>query len=147
VGFAYHILVHVALTGSGKGVGGYYLHVLVAPLSFALAIGISAAWRSRGVRILAAIHLAYVALFVVAVTWAQLLLFAGVLTKNDARQYALVGSLPPWLGLSEAFERLAVLAFPRIAAALAVAGFAALAYAGVLLLQRPMSSATEPGSS
>ena len=137
-GFAYHILVHVALTGSGRGVGGYYLHILVAPLSFALGIGVAATWHRRSTRALTAIHLAYVMAFVLVVSCAQLLLFAGYLMKDGAKQYARAAVLPPWFGVPDALERLSVLAFPHTAGLLALSGMAALAYAASAYARHPV---------
>ena len=125
VGFAYHILVHVAITGSGRGVGGYYLNVLVAPLATATGLVVARLWRRA--RIVVALHFTYAAMFAAAAAWAQLLLFAGLLDKGDDKFYAARGPLPSWLGVPEALARLQTLAFPAAATVLAVAGVLLLA--------------------
>ena len=124
-GFAYHILVHVAITGSGRGVGGYYLNILVAPLATATGLVVARLWlRARTV---VAMHVTYAALFAAAVAWAQLLLFTGLLDKGGDKFYAARGPLPAALGVPEALARLQTLAFPTVATGLAAAGVLLLA--------------------
>jgi hypothetical protein len=122
IGFSYHMLVHVALTGSGRGVGGYYLHVLVAPLAGAMGLGAAVAWTHPRIRLLSNVLLAYALGFAFLVSIAQAWLFAGLLTKSAAKFYEIAGPLPAWFGLPEVMTRLSVLAFPRTALVLAVAG-------------------------
>ena len=111
-GFAYYMLVFIALTGQGSGFGGYYLHLLVAPLGSALGLGAGAWWRHAGARILGTALVLYSAAFAVAISWAQVLLFAGVLGKSESKFYQLPPKLPPLLGLPEALARMTVLAYP-----------------------------------
>jgi len=112
VGLGHHMLVRIALTGEGSGFGGYYLHVLVAPLGLALGLGVGVWWRRPWVRVLGVALLLYSILFAVVISWAQVLLFAGLLSKSAAKFYEVPGTLPPSLGLPAALGRLAAVAYP-----------------------------------
>jgi hypothetical protein len=127
-GFVYQMLVLIALTGQGSGFGGYYLHLLVVPLGSALGLGVGVWWRHAGTRILATAFVLYSAVFAVAISWAQVLLFAGILGKSESKFYQMPPKLPPLLGLPEALARMTVLAYPFLGA------IAWLVGAGLLLV-------------
>jgi len=130
LGFGYQ-MVRIASTGEGRGIGGYYLHVLAGALGAALGLGVGTWWGHRGVRRLAVGLTAYAVLFGIAISWAQVLLFSGWLVKSGADKfYRAPAGLPPWLGLPDALTRLAALAYPRLAATAWVAG-GALVLAGL----------------
>lgn len=116
VGFVHHMLVLIALTGEGSGFGGYYLHFLVAPLGAALGLGAGVWWRRADARVLGAALALYTIVFAVVISWAQVLLFAGVLWKSDTKFYEVPAGLPPLLGLPEALGRLAAVAYPMTGA-------------------------------
>jgi hypothetical protein len=85
LGLLYHLLVMVAGSGEGMGTPGWYLHVLAAPLSMALAIG----WRWPKIQgALAAYSLVFGAVMVV---W-QLAFFSGCLDRNGIGGGTLVGA-------------------------------------------------------
>jgi hypothetical protein len=73
-GLGYHIVAFVALTGRGASTPGYYLHILAAPLAFAVALG----WR-RGL-LLPALWV-YTALFTVAAWTLEVSMFGGCAAK------------------------------------------------------------------
>jgi hypothetical protein len=112
VGFGHHMLVRIALTGEGSGFGGYYLHFLVAPLGLALGLGVGVWWRRPGARALWVALSLYSILFAIAISWAQVLLFAGLLSKSASKFYEAPVALPPFLGLPAALGRLAAIAYP-----------------------------------
>jgi len=113
-GFVYHMLVLIALTGKGSGFGGYYLHLLAVPLGTALGLGAGVWWRRSIARLLGAAFVLYSAAFAVAISWAQVLLFAGILGKSESKFYQMPLKLPPLLGIPEALARMTVLAYPVI---------------------------------
>lgn len=82
-GLGYHLLTVIAETGRGAGTPGWYLHILVAPISFAMATGWSLLpWRA-GLRALAC---GSVMLGVLG--WGlQLSLFSGCATKSGSNKY------------------------------------------------------------
>lgn len=127
-GFVYHMLVLIALTGQGSGFGGYYLHLLVVPLGSALGLGVGVWWRHAGARVLGTAFVLYSAVFAVAISWAQVLLFAGILGKSESKFYQMPPKLPPLLGLPEALARMTAVAYPVIGA------IAWLVGAGLLLV-------------
>jgi hypothetical protein len=121
-GLLYHTLVLLARTGLGSGTPGYYLHILVAPLGAAIGIGLGAWWaRPLFRRVVTALG-TYAIAFAVAISWAQLLLFAGLLVKGGTKLYEAPSPLPPLLGVPEALARLRVLAFPDLAVVTWLAG-------------------------
>jgi hypothetical protein len=111
---SYYVLLRVAFTGEGRLAAGYYLHFLAGPLGCALGVGLAALWRRRASRAFVCGLVGYAVVFAVVVSWAQVLLFAGILTKSPERFYALVSPLSLLLGLPEALRRLDVLAYPRL---------------------------------
>jgi hypothetical protein len=115
LGFSFHVLVRIALTGEGGGPGGYYLHFLVAPLATALGIGFYAARSIRFLKWLGTILFTYALLFSIVISWAQVLLFSGIIYKIGGNKfYQLPESLPSLFGLPEALGRLNTLAFPTV---------------------------------
>lgn len=146
-GFSYHMLVHVGLWGTGRGVGGYYLHVLVAPLAGAMGLGVAVMWERHSARVIFRTLLAYALAFAVLISTAQAWLFAGLLTKGPDKFYEATGPLPGWFGFPNVIERLSVLAYPRVAVALAIGGTLLTwrGLTGAYRLVRPHSSmATSP---
>lgn len=71
---SYHVFAFVALTGRGASTPGYYLHVLAAPLAFAVALG----WRKGP---LLPILWAYTGLFTVGAWALELSMFGGCAAK------------------------------------------------------------------
>lgn len=115
LGFSYHVLLRIALTGEGRGTSGYYLHFLVVPLIVALGIGFGTAWHKKGFRTTAFILFWYAVVFSVAISWAQFLLFSGIIFKSGSNKfYQFPESMPSLLGLSDAFGHLKIIAFPNI---------------------------------
>jgi hypothetical protein len=77
---------------------------------------------------------AYAVAFGIGVSWAQVLLFAGIFHKaGTSRFYQMPETLPLWLGVPTALERLRALAFPDLGAAAWVLG-GALVLAGLAWL-------------
>lgn len=142
----YYVLVRVALTGEGRLAAGYYLHVLAGPLGTTLGLAIGTVWPRRALRRLVAGLVAYALAFAAAMTWAQVLLFAGILTKSPERFYAAPSPLPPWLGVPEALARLAVLAWPEAGLAAWILG-ALLLVPGLMLARHAADRARPPASS
>lgn len=123
LGLSYHVLVSLAIRGEGRGTGGYYLHFLVAPLGFALSLSLFTWWVKAGLRRLLAGMVAYALLLTLAVSWLQVLMFAGLVEKSPATKfYQLSGPLPFPLGLFEALSRLEEIAFPYFGLAAGISG-------------------------
>lgn len=116
-GFSYHVLPRIALTGEGRGTGGYYLHFLVAALAPAVGLGLGTWWRRASFRKVTAALGVYAILFAIAVSWAQVMLFAGWLFKSGSNKfYQAPLTLPPFLAVPDALGRLGALAYPNLAA-------------------------------
>jgi hypothetical protein len=119
--FGYHGVVRLAATGQGQP--GHYLHFLALALGVALGLGLRAGWPCAAFRWLVAGLVGYSLLFGVAVSWAQVMLFAGWLVKaGPTNVYRLPESLPPLLGVPDALTRLAALAYPGLGAVAWVLG-------------------------
>lgn len=71
---AYHVIAFIALTGRGASTPGYYLHILAAPLAFAVAMG----WR-RG-PVMTGLF-AYTALFTLMVWGLEVSMISGCAAK------------------------------------------------------------------
>jgi len=128
IGFSIHVLTRIALTGEGIGTPGWYLHFLVVPLGAGLGVGFGAAWHKKVFRQIASIHLLYAVAFSVAISWAQLLLFSGIIYKHGANKfYQLPETMPFLLGLPEALIRLKKIVYPNL-------GLLAWLFGGALLL-------------
>jgi hypothetical protein len=131
VAFAYHAVVRAAVTG--KGQPGHYLHFLVAAAGAALGLGLATGWPRAAFRWTVAGLAAYAVLFAVALSWAQVMLFAGRLSRLGASNvYRRPDVLPPLLGVPDALGRLGTLAYPAVgAAAWAIGGLLVLAGLGL----------------
>jgi hypothetical protein len=70
----YHVVAYLALTGAGASTPGYYLHILAAPMAFAVSLG----WR-KGI-VLPALWL-YTALFTVGLWMLEASMFSGCAAK------------------------------------------------------------------
>lgn len=115
LGFSYHVLVRIALSGEGRGTSGYYLHTMVAPMAVALGISLRAIWPRKGFRRIASILFLYALAFSVVMSWAQILLFSGILFKaGNSKFYQFPHTLPSFLGLADAIDRLEAIAFPSL---------------------------------
>ena len=122
-GFGVHILVRIALTGTGSGTGGYYLNFLAVPFGAALGIGLSHRWSEKAVRFTWISLGVYALALAVATSWAQILLFAGIMTTSSAQNfYQLPNPLPPFFGLPLALERLKTIVWPAMGAAAWILG-------------------------
>jgi len=115
LGFSYHVLLRIALTGEGRGTSGYYLHFLVVPLIVALGIGLAKSWHNKGFRITIFLLLCYSTVFSVLISWAQFLLFSGILfIHGNSKFYQTSVGIPYLVELSDAFNRLKIIAFPKL---------------------------------
>jgi len=145
LGFSYHVLLRIALTGEGRGTSGYYLHFLVMPLVVALGIGIAKSWHRKGFRITVFFLLCYSIVFSVAISWAQLLLFSGIFFKHgNSKFYQTSGSMPSLLGLSDAFNRLKIIAFPNLGIATWFMGTTLIVIGFVFLWQSRLGDMNKP---
>ena len=118
VGLLYHLLVMVAASGEGGGTPGWYLHVLAAPLSMALAMG----WRWPKIQgALAAYGTVFGAVMVV---W-QLAFFSGCLDRIGTGGGTLVGA-----GCVIDAGHLRAISLPGLAFVSLLLGAAALVAAG-----------------
>jgi hypothetical protein len=70
----YHVVAYLALTGSGASTPGYYLHILAAPMAFAVSLG----WR-KGI-LLPALWL-YTAVFTIGLWGLEASMFSGCAAK------------------------------------------------------------------
>jgi len=140
---SYYVLVRVALTGEGRLAAGYYLHVLAGPLGTTLGLAMGTLWPQRPARRLVAGLVGYALAFAGAMTWAQVLLFAGILTKSPDRFYAAPSPLPPWFGVPDALARLEVLAWPEVGLGAWILG-AILLVPGLMLARRAADRAHPP---
>ncbi len=84
-GLFYHLLVMVAMNGEGMGTPGWYLQILAAPLSMALAIG----WQWHRVQGFLA---GYAILFGAAMVPWQLAFFSGCLDRTGTGGGTLIGT-------------------------------------------------------
>lgn len=123
LGFSYHVLIRIGLTGEGRGTGGYYVHFLAAALGVALGLAIGTWWVSGVFRKSVAGLTMYAVVFGVAMSWAQVMLFSGWLFKSGAHKfYQAPVALPALFGLPDALTRLTVLAYPAVGVAAWVVG-------------------------
>lgn len=123
-GLVLHSLIWLAIDGSSGVTGGWYLHVLVGPLSVILALAAGRLARPTVPRHALLGLGGYAVAFAVATAWLQLALFAGCVHRSgEVNHYrAAEGCLfDPML----LFARLDLLAYPH--AAMAAAGFGLLA--------------------
>ena len=139
VGFSYHVLVRVALSGEGRGTGGYYLNFMVVPLGVMAGLGLHQLWGRKILRALVSALTVYSLFFYMVVTWAQILLYAGILFKaGDSKFYQFPEKLPAGFGLPEALEHLQALAFPDTGALLWIIGNL-FTLSGVILIRKKLN--------
>lgn len=85
LGLFHHILVRIALDGSGLGTPGWYLHIVAPALAFALALG----WEARR---LSAVLAAYAMTYGLAAQAWQLSMYSGCAGLGEARHFTLNGA-------------------------------------------------------
>jgi hypothetical protein len=129
------VVAYLALTGAGASTPGYYLHILAAPLAFAVSLG----WR-KGI-VLPALWL-YTALFTMGLWTLEASMFSGCAAKLKVDPHFSFKGATCLVDV----KQLAVLGHPAIAAA-------ALGVAAVLVIVvaaqwrptwAPAGEATEP---
>jgi hypothetical protein len=121
-GLSGHALVRIGLGGQAI-TPGYYLHVLLAPLGFALGMVLAACFPQRTLRAGIGLLGAYALGFAAAITWAQVLMFTGHLVKTGSDKFYRMGS--PWAVLFDVpsvLQRLGVLGYPLVGAIAFVLG-------------------------
>jgi hypothetical protein len=82
LGLLHHILVRIAIDGSGSGTPGWYLHILAPALGFALALG----WRRP--RISASLAACSMAYALAAQAW-QVSMYSGCAGPDERRRFVL----------------------------------------------------------
>jgi hypothetical protein len=137
-------LVQQGAAGVPGAVGGYYLHLLLAPLSWALGLALCASWPDGLVRGAWKALVAYAGAFGIATQWMQVLLYAGIVFKAGASKHYQLESLPPWLGIPEGLERLRTLAYPDAGAVLWLLALGMIA-SGLLALGRHAATSGSRG--
>ena len=115
VGLFYHVLVGIALSGSGQ-TPGWYLHILMPCVAPALGLGLHALLQKPKVRWVFVGLLSYAALFQIMALWAQTALFTGCATKGDDKYYAFTGHAFCFDQAPVILDRLSVLGWPVLAA-------------------------------
>mgnify|MGYP001314327758 CR=1 FL=1 len=127
VGLSYHVLIRIGLTGEGRGTGGYFINILATPLASALGISLYSIWDRRPLRTVTQAYFGYIILFSIGITWLQSLFFSGLIgASKEGRIYSFPEQLPPFLGLTEAYQRLHVLVYPNVGLFLLVIGWGAI---------------------
>jgi len=119
----YHVVAYLALTGAGASTPGYYLHILAAPMAFAVSLG----WR-RGI-VLPALWL-YTALFTVGLWALEASMFSGCAAKLQVNPHFSFKGAACFVDV----KQLAVLGHPTVAAA--ALGLAAVLVIAVAALWR-----------
>jgi hypothetical protein len=79
MGFSYHVLVRIALTGKGMGTSGYYLLFMVPVIGSAISLGLGSFWQKKWYRIAITFLGLYTAVFSMAISLAQVLMFSGII--------------------------------------------------------------------
>ena len=144
---SYHILVRIALTGEGRGTPGFYLHILAAPMSAALGLSLYQIWVNNFLKTITQILFVYIILFSMCMTWSQSLFFSGLISASkEERIYSFPEHLPPFLGLIEVYQRLHILAYPKVGFSLLIIGWATTAI-GLVFTQRFACQSTQIFSS
>ena len=127
-GLSYHVLVRIALTGEGAGTSGYYLLLMVPIIGTAIGFGLGTFWHNRIFKAAVFILGLYAIVFAIVISWAQIMLFAGIIRASDNNQfYRLPQSFPPYFGIPDALANLSTLAYP-------VLGIIAWVIGGILVL-------------
>jgi hypothetical protein len=131
----YHVVAYLALTGSGASTPGYYLHILAAPMAFAVSLG----WR-KGI-VMPALWL-YTAFFTLGMWAMEASMFSGCAAKLKVDPHFSFKGATCLVDL----KQLAVLGHPGVAAA--ALGMAAVLVIAVVARWRPTlvvpSKAPEP---
>jgi hypothetical protein len=115
----------VRLALLGKGQPAYYLNFLAPALGAAVGMGLGACWRHRAFRRTVTGGMAYTFLLGVGIFWAQVMLFSGLKVwygSAGGRAYSAPAVVDHAPQLQDALERVAVLAYPDLAAAAWVVG-------------------------
>jgi hypothetical protein len=120
----YHVVAYLALTGSGASTPGYYLHILAAPMAFAVSLG----WR-KGI-VLPALWL-YTALFTLGLWALEASMFSGCAAKLKVDPHFSFKGATCLVDV----KQLAVLGHPGVAAA--ALGVAAVLVIAVVAQWRP----------
>jgi hypothetical protein len=102
----YHVVASLALTGAGASTPGYYLHILAAPMAFAVSLG----WR-KGI-VLPALWL-YTAVFTLGLWALEASMFSGCAAKLKVDPHFSFNGATCLIDV----KQLAVLGHPAIAAA------------------------------
>jgi hypothetical protein len=114
MGFSYHVLVRIALTGEGRGTSGYYLLFMVPVIGSAISLGLGSFWEKKRFRFAVALSGLYAIGFSMFITWAQVLMFAGIIYKSGNNKfYQLPDQLPAYFGLPDALTNLTALVYPK----------------------------------
>ena len=115
VGLVYHILVGIALTGSG-GTAGWYVHILAPPVAFMFAFGLAGIENDRvWQRMLFYGLLAYTVFFLIIINWMQMVMFAGFAIKGDDKYYQFQDHAACLMRAADVITRLDVLGWPLLA--------------------------------
>lgn len=129
---SYHVVAYLALTGRGASTPGYYLHILAAPLAFAVSLG----WR-KGF-LLPALWL-YTALFTVGMWGLEASMFGGCAAKLKVDPHFNFKGATCLIDV----KQLALLGHPLVAAT--ALGLAAVLVVAVATQWRPVLAAAEGG--
>ena len=114
LGFSYHVLVRIALTGEGRGTSGYYLLFMVPVIGSAISHGLGSFWQKKRFRIAVALSGLYTIGFSMVISWAQVLMFSGIIYKSGNNKfYQLPDHLPPYFGILDALTNLSALVYPK----------------------------------
>lgn len=121
---AYEVM-KIAITGSGGGTPGWYVHVLAGPLGLLLALGLDEASRWWWLRALLAGLFAWVTAFFATVCVLQLALYTGCAAKlGRNNHYSFPDGPGCLLDVASLGERAAVLGFPLLGLPLLSGGLA-----------------------
>ncbi len=115
LGLSYHVLLMIALTGEGRGTSGYYLLFMVPVMGTAVGLGFLTFWHKAFFRITATLLGVYAVCFAVVISWAQFMLYSGVLSASkDNKFYRMPDTFPPYFGIPDAIANLSILAYPQM---------------------------------
>jgi hypothetical protein len=126
-GLFYHSLAMVALQGGGA-TPGWYISILLPFLAAAFSPGFLWLERRAATRKAVAGLLLYNGLFLMAVLWAQMALFAGCAVKGSDKLYEFPDRLFCLDRMPQVIDRLQALGWPLAALACGGAGFLLLAW-------------------
>jgi hypothetical protein len=115
MGFSYHVLIRIALTGEGRGTGGYYLLFMVPVIGSTIGLGLLNFWHKKKFRFFVALLGLYAVSFSIVITWAQILLFSGIIFKSGNNKfYQFPYHFPPYFGIPNALTNLSAIAYPKL---------------------------------